>query len=106
MAEAIGAPEPTLVHIPTDLLGKIAPRHAQISTENLQFDNIFDNTAARTDLDYHFRIQWREGVQRTVAWLDAHLQLSGSEESIDDQVIAVWHQLEAEMIQRLAGLES
>ena len=47
-AAAIGAPAPVLVHIPTDILHRLAPDRAAISVENFQNNNCFDATAART----------------------------------------------------------
>ena len=47
VASAIGAPPPTLIHIPTDLLARVAKR-AFISGVNFQYNNIFDNSAAQS----------------------------------------------------------
>ena len=68
VAEVLNAPAPTLVHIPTDLLAKVAPKRANISVEIFQYPSIFDNSAAITDLDFKYTISWVEGVRRTVAW--------------------------------------
>lgn len=102
VAAAIGAPAPTLVHIPTDLLGQVAPRPAAIAVENFQFNNIFDNTAAHTDLDFRYNIAWAEGVQRMVAWLDKHGGIENSDQvSFEDQLVAAWqrcgHDMTAEL---------
>ena len=64
MARAIGAPAPRLVHIPTDLLVKLAPKRGTTAVENFQFDNIFDNGAAARDLGYRYTITWLEGAKR------------------------------------------
>lgn len=94
VATAIGAPLPTLVHIPTDLLGKVAPKRAAIDVENFQFNNIFDNRAAHTDLGFQYTIQWEEGVRRMVDWLDAHGRIENSDDdSFDDRLIATWNRL-------------
>jgi nucleoside-diphosphate-sugar epimerase len=90
VAEAIGAPEPTLVHIPTEVLARIAPKRAGIIAENFQFNNIFDTTAARTDLDFQYTISWTEGVQRMAHWLEAHDKLGGSDDRLQDELIAAW----------------
>ena len=42
VATAIDAPPPNLVHIPTDVLYKLAPEQAGISAFNFQYNNIFD----------------------------------------------------------------
>lgn len=93
VADAIGARPPAFIHIPTAALGQLAPERAAITVENLQFNNIFDNTAARTDLDFRTTIAWREGARRMVAWLDAHDQIADSDgDPFEDQLIARWRQ--------------
>jgi len=56
VAEALGAPSPKFVHIPTDMLVKIAPERAVSVADNFQFNNIFDNTAAHRDLGFRYTI--------------------------------------------------
>ncbi|HMN29126.1 MAG TPA: NAD-dependent epimerase/dehydratase family protein, partial [Caldilineaceae bacterium] len=98
VAAAIGAPSPTVVHIPTDLLGKVAPKRAAIDVENFQFNNIFDNSAARNDLGFTYTISWEEGVRRMVDWLDAHNRVETSaDDPFDDRLIAAWERLGTEM---------
>ncbi|GAB4441644.1 MAG: SDR family oxidoreductase [Anaerolineae bacterium] len=107
VAAALGAPEPELVHIPTALLGRIAPRRVAATVNNFSENNIFDNTAAKTDLDFHYTVPWVEGVRRTVAWLDANQRIANSDDDpFDDRIIAAWRQLTAQMAQTLADLES
>jgi nucleoside-diphosphate-sugar epimerase len=107
VAEALGAPEPTLVHIPTDLLGKIAPKRAGVTVNNFFGNGIFDNTAAKTDLDFRYTIPWVEGVKRTVAWLDANDRIENSDDDpFDDRVIDAWRKFEAGMIDELEDLEA
>jgi len=69
LAEAIGAPQPTLVHVPADILVKISPKHAMTTYLNFQYTNIFDNSAARADLDFNYTIDWKTGAKRTYDWL-------------------------------------
>ncbi len=98
VAEALDAPQPTLVHIPTDLLVRVAPQRAAIIAENFQFNNIFDTTAARNDLNFRDTIPWVEGVRRMVAWLDAHGQVTNSDaDQFEDRLITAWQQLGADM---------
>jgi nucleoside-diphosphate-sugar epimerase len=98
VAAAIGAPAPTLVHIPTDLLGKVAPKRAAITVENFQFNNIFDNRAAHTDLGFRYTIGWEEGVRRMVDWLDAHARIENSDDDpFEDRLIAAWEQTASRM---------
>jgi nucleoside-diphosphate-sugar epimerase len=98
VAEAIGAPEPTVVHIPTDLLAQVAPSRARITVENFQFNNIFDNTAATTDLGFRYTIPWVDGVRHMVAWLDQHKRIENSDEDpFEDRLIEAWRRLGSSM---------
>ena len=91
IAEALGAPDPRIVHIPTDVLVKMAPDRYGIVGENFQFNNIFDNTAARTDLDFRYTIPWKEGVRRMAAWLDANGGVENSDlDGMEDRLIEQW----------------
>ena len=106
VAEAMNAPKPTLVHIPTDLLGKIAPKASGISVEIFQFPSIFDNSAAIRDLGFKQEVSWVEGVRRTVAFLDERGRIENSDnDPLDDKIIAAWEKLTAGMQSELAGLE-
>jgi nucleoside-diphosphate-sugar epimerase len=91
IAEALGAPDPRIVHIPTDILMKAAPNRYGVVGENFQFNNIFDNTAARTDLDFHYTIPWKQGVRRMVAWLEANHAIEDSDlDTFEDRFIQRW----------------
>jgi nucleoside-diphosphate-sugar epimerase len=106
IAEALGAPDVQLVHIPTDLLVKVAPRRAGVCGVNFQFNNIFDNSAAHRDLGFAYTIPWVEGVRRTVAWLDEHGRIADSDDDpAYDRVIDAWRELVDSMGQALAGLD-
>jgi nucleoside-diphosphate-sugar epimerase len=101
-AAAIGAPKPTLVHIPSELLARAAPQRAAIVGDNFQFHNIFDTSAAEADLAFVPQVRWAEGVRRMVAWLDAHGQIENSDnDPVDDRIIAAWQQLSTAFITAL-----
>lgn len=96
VAEALGGPPPTLIHIPTDLLVRWAPEQAGACGVNFQFNNIYDNSAARTDLGFRYAIPFAEGSQRTVSWLQEHGRIEASEsQPFYDRLIAAWEQLGA-----------
>jgi len=98
VAAAMGAPTPTLIHIPTDLLAQVAPTRAFIALTNFQYNNIFDNRAARVDLDFAPTISWAEGARRMVNWLDEHGRIENSDDDpFDDQLIAAWQTLGTRM---------
>jgi nucleoside-diphosphate-sugar epimerase len=70
LAEAMGAPAPKLIHIPTDLLVQALPNRAAVLRDNLQFSNIFDNSAARNDLGFRYTINFLDGMRSTIEWVD------------------------------------
>jgi nucleoside-diphosphate-sugar epimerase len=106
-AEALQAPAPELVHIPTDLLGRIAPNQMNLVLTNFQHHNIFDNCAARADLDFRYRTSFAEGVRRTIEWLDWNGKIDNSDlEQTDDRIIEAWNKLGGRMSQDLADLGS
>ena len=105
IAIAMGAPPPEIIHIPTDLLRKIFPKTAEWCAENFQFNNIFDNTAAYTDLKFQYTIKWIEGVKRVVNWLDEHNQIENSDNHpFYDRVISAWERFGENMGKELADL--
>ncbi len=104
VAQAIGAPPPTLVHIPTDVLARALPSGqmsdaAHWTLTNFQFNNIFDNAAARRDLGFRYAIPWAAGAKRLADWLAAHDQIANSDDDStpdalrDDALIAMWEQV-------------
>jgi nucleoside-diphosphate-sugar epimerase len=98
VAEAMDAPNPDLVHIPTDLLGKVLPERATWCVKNFQYNNIFDNTAAHTDLDFRYTISWVEGACRTIQALEARDGIENSDDyPFYDRLIEAWDSLGDEM---------
>ena len=105
IADAIGAPKPTLVHIPTDLLDRVAKR-AHICAVNFRYNNIFDNAAARRDIGFDYTISFRDGVRRIYRWLEEHGTIANSDDDpYDDRVIAAWDRLGSAMGEELTGLD-
>ena len=99
VAEALGAPAPTFVHIPTDTLIKLAPQRAASVADNFQFNNIFDNSAARADLGFRYTISWVDGVKRAVKWLEQHRKPTVADDAaIDDEFIAAWREVDKKLI--------
>ena len=95
IAEALSAPPPTFVHIPTDTLVKLVPERAVSVADNFQFNNIFDNSAAHADLGFRYTIPWVEGVKRAMTWLERNRKPSpAADAAIDDQIIGVWRDME------------
>lgn len=99
VAAAIGAPPPTLVHIPTDLLARAAPEKAWITRENFRFNNIFDTAAARADLGFRPAVALDAGVRRIAAWLDARDRIpTPTGDDWEDRLIAAWEQYGAAFV--------
>ena len=102
VAEAMGAPPPRIVHIPTDLLARLVPQRARILVENFRFPNVFDTTAARTDLGFRYTIPFLEGARRTVAWLDSgpDRRRAADADPEYDRLLDLWERLGQRMIER------
>lgn len=92
VATAMGAPQPNLVHIPTDLLQKVAPQRFGITIDIFQWPSVFDNSAAISDLGFKYTVSWIEGVKRTVKWLDERGKIENSDDdTFEDELIAEWN---------------
>jgi len=90
-AAAIGAPAPTLVHIPTDILHQLAPDRAAISVETFQFNNCFDSAAARTDLGFAPKISFEECVSRIHTHLAANKLIERAEsDDVYEKILNAW----------------
>jgi len=106
VAEAMNAPSPTLVHIPTDLLGKVVPKAAEWCVENFCFNNVYDNTAADTDLGFQYTIPWVDGVRRVVTWLEAHGGFENVQEPpFYDRLIDAWERMGTDMTREFASFD-
>jgi nucleoside-diphosphate-sugar epimerase len=107
LAQAVSAPAPRLVHIPSDLLAKLAPKRGSAVVENFQFDNIFDNSAAARDLGYCYTISWLEGAKRVATWLEANdMAKNSDDDTIDDQIVAAWQSMSASLADQLQPLDA
>ncbi len=91
IAEVMGVPLPRLVHIPCEVLYAMAPDRLADVVENYQFNNIFDNQAARIDLDFRCNIKFTDGVRQTIDWLEKNQRIQNSdEEPLNDAIIQAW----------------
>ena len=98
VAEALNVTPPPFVHIPSELLAKVAPKRCGVCDDNFKFDNIFDNSAAHRDLDFRYTVNWVDGVRRMVAWLDERKRIPNSDSDLlEDQIIAAWQSAELQM---------
>jgi nucleoside-diphosphate-sugar epimerase len=72
IARLMGAPEPDFVYIPTDLLGRLAPKEAEWCMENFRHNIIYDNSKAKRDLGFRYTVRYEEGARRSIEWLTSH----------------------------------
>jgi nucleoside-diphosphate-sugar epimerase len=91
IAEAAGGPRPQIVHIPTEVLVRLAPEAGKRCEESYQFSKVFDTSAARNILGFRQTVPFVEGVRRTIAWLDARdaVERWGTEPWYD-QIVDRW----------------
>ncbi len=95
IARVMGVTPTLFVRIPTHLLGKIAPQAAEWCVENFQFHTIFDNSAAKSELNFRYTISWEEGVRRMLAWHEAQGDINNSPpDPLYDRIVAGWLRLE------------
>jgi nucleoside-diphosphate-sugar epimerase len=79
------------VYIPTEILAEVAPRYSGSLKEILAWTSIFDNSKIKRDTNYPGQtISFREGVARTVAWMEANNKIKPiADDEYEDKLIAV-----------------
>jgi nucleoside-diphosphate-sugar epimerase len=71
MGRAAGC-EPTLVHVPTDLIVVLCPERGPSLVGDKAHSTIFDNSRIRRLVpEFSARVGFAEGIARSVAWFDA-----------------------------------
>ena len=105
VAEAMQAPAPRIVHIPTEVLGKVAPKAAEWCVLNFRYNGMFDNSAAKAELGFRYTIPFVDGAKRVIAWLERHDRIESADaQPWYDRLIELWDQLGVEMVSAAAGL--
>ncbi|GGL39103.1 epimerase [Halarchaeum grantii] len=103
VAAAIGAPEPELVHVPTDVLVDVAPERTGMLRDHFQFSTLYDNTKAKRDLGFAYTVPLEEGARRTVESLKEEGRIAEWEsEPFDDRLVAAWRDATADVREELA----
>lgn len=96
VADAVDAPEPTLIHVPTQLLTEVLPSERnQFPEINWQYSWIYDTSKAEAQLGFESTVPLQDGIKRTVEWLDEHDRIGNSDEKpLDDWIIEAWQSTE------------
>ncbi len=87
------------VHIPTDTLHVVAPHLAGGTYEIFEWPSVFDNSKLKRDTTYAGQtIPLREGVQRTLAWLEENGKLTDSDsDDYEDRLVTAWREKTGEL---------
>ena len=102
IAELLNAPFPDFVYIPTEMLGKLAPKEAEWCVENFRYNNIFDNSKAKRDLGYRYTIPFREGAQKCITCLDENNLIENSDQyPFYDRIVEAWRRMENSLVEEL-----
>jgi nucleoside-diphosphate-sugar epimerase len=107
VARLLGAPPPQLVHIPSALLHRAAPKRGALCVENFFGHNIYDTAAARADLGFRYTINLEEGMRRVLAWwLEQGKVSSSDDDAFTERLLAAWERLSGELVRDVAGLDT
>lgn len=103
-AAAIGAPEPKIVHLPSDFLLKVAPQRYVVLGEIFRFHGVYANAKLKRDVpEFRLAMPYEEGVRRTVAWMDRHQRNAVPEaNALEDRLVAAWEKFASETAKALA----
>jgi nucleoside-diphosphate-sugar epimerase len=95
LAAALDAPDPELVHVPTELLLESVPDHTGFLADHGRYSTTFDTTKARRDLGFRQSISLERGAREVIEFLDAEDRIDGTDEAFDalvDGVIETWRE--------------
>lgn len=103
-AAAIGAPEPRIVHLPTDLLLRLDPKRYEALAEIFRFHGVYANAKLKRDVpEYRPATPYAEGVRRTVEWMDRHGTIESADtDPFEDRLVEAWDRLGPELARSLS----
>ncbi len=102
LARLLGASEPEFVYLPSELLGRLAPKQAEWCVENFRYNNIFDNAKARRDLGYRYTVRFEDGARKCLDWLRANNRIEDSAKyPFYDRIIETWRRHATAMVQEM-----
>ncbi len=98
VAEVVGGTF-TPVYLPAETLHETAPDWSGSTYEILQWPSVFDNSKIKRDTAYTGQtVNFREGVRRTVAWLEGKGRIADSDQDdYEDRLIAAWREKTASL---------
>jgi len=102
VADVMDAPDPELVHIPTEILAEAVPDRTGMLLDHFQFSTVFDNSKARRDLDFEYTITFEEGVRRTIEWLEERGEIEDWDSENDDELIQAWREATGKFLDSVA----
>lgn len=102
-AAAIGAPEPRIVHIPTDLLLALKHDRLQALEEIFRYHGVYSSEKLKRDVpEFRQKTPYAEGVRRTVDWLDTHHKITpAQDDDFVDRIVAQWEKFRGEFTEAL-----
>jgi nucleoside-diphosphate-sugar epimerase len=104
IARMLGAPPPDFLHIPTSLLGRLAPRQAEWCVENFQHNNIFDNSKAKRDLGFRYTVKFEDGVRKCLDHLQSHHLIEDcANHPFYDRIVEAWRRHEAALVEEFGA---
>lgn len=99
VAEALDAPDPDLVHVPTNVLRVVAPDQTEMLRDHFRYSTVFDNSKAKRDLGFEYTVDFRTGARRTVEWLDERDEIDAlGEREFEDRLAAAWRESTDEFV--------
>ncbi|MFC7068682.1 NAD-dependent epimerase/dehydratase family protein [Halobaculum lipolyticum] len=92
-AAAIDAPEPELIHVPTEALRAAVPDRVGPLLDHFRFSTVFDTEKAERDLGFRQTVSWETGVRRTVDRLADRDALGDADDDPEyDALVAAWRE--------------
>jgi nucleoside-diphosphate-sugar epimerase len=95
VAMAMNAKIPKIVHIPTEILAKLAPERARQCQRSLQYPGIYDMTMTNNELGCRQQISFVQGIKRVINWIESNDGFDSWKSDFEyDKIIERWQLLE------------
>ncbi|MDL2206964.1 NAD-dependent epimerase/dehydratase family protein [Eubacteriales bacterium OttesenSCG-928-N13] len=105
-ARAWDAPEPTFVHVSSDLVSACLPQKTFWLKEAFHYHCYFDITPAKQDLGYRCKTSWYEGSLMQKAWHERQGDIHLQDDPEYEFFVSNYARLERELIDSCRGLSS